>query len=615
MMPSLFHPFSFFTLLLSLLLFGTLRADDKADLIKEGLRHYHSGEYDAAAGSFEQAGLRKKGGERGTFAETSSEQAMLFYNQACSLVAAGKAEEALEPLRHAASGKDPNVAVLARMLLADLAVRRAKTVLGSEPEKTAPQDREKVREDLSTAESWYTNILEEPDSGSPEIPTVRRNLERVRAWRRRMEQRWLDADREQALHADFYRYLDSQRKRQWELLENVREQSQVPTSPVRSQELYLASREQDRLAGNMESVKEYLKETGGYASFSDLPSEESAEKQGKGLLDEVIDMARNGADALRRFQTDEAIPLQSRSVELLETLFTSAVPYEMLLREAVARQERLLQPDPAAGKQETAAGISHTSDPAEEAWKQELAARMVRPLLDKAGRGLEELGPSTLPEDTEKPVNPSVSVPDFSASPLASPGNDREEERRNRLRESMRRALRYGDEVENSLREAARNIAENKRDQARPGQEQALVRLREILEPLEDMPPENEAQQGEQQQDQQAKDDKQQGSSDQSQQSGQENKRQQEQQQQEDGKKEQQQQEKPENGSSPRNRKEEASQDAQSKEDAASVDPERAKEAAERMIRQVRRRQQEAEENREKVRTQQMQAVPVEKDW
>ena len=161
-------------------------------------------------------------------------------------------------------------------------------------------------------------------------------------------------------------------------------------------------------------------------------------------------------------------------------------------------------------------------------------------------------------------------------------------------------------EIQNLANDAAKLLSQNRMTEALPKKEQVLDYLRTLLK-------QEQNQQDQQNQDQ----DNQEQNQDQNDQE-QRNQEQQQQDQNQDQQQQQQDQQSPPNDSQKKGEQEQelnqstpqevTEQEAQGKE-------ERAKERAERLLLQVRRKEQAAEKRREQLREWQLQAEPVEKDW
>jgi cobalamin biosynthesis protein CobT len=159
-------------------------------------------------------------------------------------------------------------------------------------------------------------------------------------------------------------------------------------------------------------------------------------------------------------------------------------------------------------------------------------------------------------------------------------------------------------EIQNLADEAAELLSRNQMTEALPKQEQVLDYLRTLFKKEQD-------QQNQDQQDQQEQQDQDQDNQEQNNQGQQD----QDQQQQNQDQQDQDQQASPDDSQENGEQEQEMNQSPSTQQESAQAEEESAQERAERMLLQVRRKEQAAEQRREQLRALQMQAEPVEKDW
>lgn len=379
--------------------------------------------------------------------------------------------------------------------------------------------------------------------------------------------------------------------------------------------------------------------------------------------------------ALRRFRSEEAFEPQKRLAEGLERLFNILTPYEVLLMDMHRRETTALEGDDSGklssdpeegGPIESGSGETvedegrktkeiaedesraETSEKAEEvveetplspeecrerAWEQEMLAQSLQTLLEKAREGAVRLAaesetektpphvlPHTIPNSPFATDDPFAALPDGKDERNGQDGVDEPADpqaiQREKLLESMNRALQYGKELDEHLHGAARQWTAGNSDDAVSHQQRARELLDIIVEPLRDA-------QGNSQQDKDG------GEDGQDKQDGR------------DGKDNADEQDTGDrDGEDDRNENDREKNRDQDEEDSAQddvqdVDKDRKDDKedetelksaenesqnerqrrAEQGLRQVRQRQRQAEELRERIRVYLRQAMPVEKDW
>ncbi|MDR1141959.1 MAG: hypothetical protein LBL62_09725 [Planctomycetaceae bacterium] len=570
----------FLTLLrLSVVLFGVIPVLAVAST-GEGVEAFRKGDYEKAAEEFANA------------EEKSPNDLRVIFNRGAALAASGKFEEAVQTLRKSAIAKDTAIASKSLTLLGRLAVDRAKQLLNEKPEETPPEQRQNVLQQLLAAEKYYAESLTvEPSE------TVRMNLEQIRAWKNKIQKEWESVDRSQKRSDDIAKRL--QWFEDWEgtINNSIRQTNEIPDSPKKFQTLYETAREQNKLTEEISVLQNDLLETLQQPPQQKTPNDEISEQEHQKIeaiiqeLKRINDLTGNVDELLRQFQSEKALEVADETANRLNRLRLNLSPFEVIVQEAEKKQQKLCTNNPANINEQT-----ETQDIAEQTREEQLIADWMPLMIFRAKHGLQDIESGRLATDQSQP------------------------EKMNALRESMNLAVQYGQEIQTLAEESSQLLAENKPDEAFPKQNQALKLLREILKPL----------QNQQQQDQQNQQNQQQNQQQQNQQQGQQNKEQEQNQKQQQEQKQQGQDQKQEQGQE-QNQEQQQQNDKkpeqsdkqnplepnqeQPKKDLTSQTKNEEIEKAERMLRQVKRRQQEANEKRERVRTLLLQAIPVEKDW
>jgi hypothetical protein len=545
----------------------------------EGVKAFRNGDYQKAAEEFANA------------EQKSPDDLRIIFNHGAALAASGKLDEAIQTLRKSAVAKDKNIASKSLSLLGGLAVERAKQLLPEKPEETPSEQRQNVLDQLLAAEKYYTeSLIVEPSE------VVRMNLEQIRAWKNKIQTEWDSVDRSKKRSDNIAQRL--QWFEDWEgtINNSIRQTNEIPDSPKKFQTLYETAREQNKLTDEISVLRNELQQ-----SLQQKPDgNELSEQERQGMesvlqeLEQIHGLAGNVGESLSKFQSEKALASVRETTNRMNRLRLNLSPFEVIVQEAEKKQAKLYNINPANGnkrtetKNETETETEQTeiSDLTEQSREEQLIADWMPLMSFRAKQGLQNIESGHF-NNQNQPVEA--------------------------IRESMNLAVQYAPEIQTITEEASRLLAENQSEEALPKQNQALERLREILKPLQQNQQNQNQQQNQQQQNQQQQNQQQQNQQQQNQQqqNNQEQKQNQEQNQNQEQKKEEQ--EKKTDKSAESNPSE--TKPEQQKDDLTSQKKDAETEKAERMLRQVKRRQQEANERREKIRALLMQTTPVEKDW
>jgi hypothetical protein len=530
----------------------------------EGVEAFRKGDYQKAAKEFADA------------EQKSPNDLRIIFNYGAALAASGRLEEAVQTLRKSAVAKDTDIASKSLTLLGNLAVTRTKQLLSEKPEETPPEQRRNILDQLLAAEKYYTeSLLVEPSE------TVRMNLEQIRAWKNKIQAEWDSFDRSQKRSGDITKRL--QWFEDWERTINnsIRQTNEIPDSPKKFQTFYETAREQNKLTEEISVLQNDLQQILKQKSADN----EISEQEHQGIetivreLERIHDLTGGVGELLRKFQGDKALGVACEAADLMNRIRLNLSPFEVIVQEAEKKQATLCNINPANKNKQT-----ETPDITEQIKEEQLVAYWMPLMVFRAKHGLQEMeaGHVTDPNQPEK---------------------------MKALRESMNLAVQYGPEIQTLAEDSSQLLTENKSEEAFPKQNKVLELLREILKPLQqNQNQQNQDQQNQNQQNQNQQNQNQQNQDQQNQsQEGQQNNQKQQDQEQ------QQQQNQKTTQSDKQNTTE--SKPEQQKNDLTSQQKNEEIEKAERMLRQVKRRQQEANEKREKLRALLLQATPVEKDW
>jgi hypothetical protein len=569
MIESRFFFRSVFRTLLSVALLLTVPALSVAS-IGEGVKAFRNGDYQKAAEEFANA------------EQKSPDDLRIIFNHGTALAASGKLDEATQVLRKSAVAKEKNIASKSLALLGGLAVDHAKQLLPEKPEETPSEQRQNVLDQLLAAEKYYTESLIVESS-----ETVRMNLEQIRAWKNKIQTEWDSVDRSKKRSDNIAQRL--QWFEDWEgtINNTIRQTNEIPDSPKKFQTLYETAREQNKLIDEISVLRNEFQQT-----LQQKPDgKELSEQERQGIesvlqeLEQIQRLAGNVGESLSKFQSEKALTSVRETTNRMNRLRLNLSPFEVIVQEAEKKQAKLCNINPANDNKQT-----ETPDLTEQSREEQLIADWMPLMSFRAKQGLQDIESGHF-NNQNQPVDA--------------------------IRESMNLAVQYAPEIQTITEETARLLAENQSEEALPKQNHALERLREILKPLQQNPQnqQNQNQQQNQQQQNQQQQNQQQQNQQNQQQDGQQNNQEQKQEQEQQQNQEQKQKEQEKKTDKSAESNPSKTKPEQQKDNLTSLKNDAETEKAERMLRQVKRRQQEANERREKIRALLMQAIPVEKDW
>ncbi len=544
-----------------MLLFLFLAAEFVAarDEVRSATEAFRSGDYLKASEAF------------ATAAEQNPEDARIAYNHAAALAAAGKSDDAATILEKTAVASDKAVAVRSLLLLGGTAVEQARKTLSAED--VTPERRQEILDRLASAEKSYSEILQI----DPAHQTARRNLEELRAWRDRIRKEWLDADLVKHRQEEITGRLGWLEDWQDELHGRIQTREAEPDSPRKFQGLYETGKDQRRLADELALLQDDLRQ---HQAERTGQGAEEGEIQGMEQFVDELDSLRTKAvgveDRLARFETKEAMDEARQIQEQLSRARLHLSSFEEIVQEAERRQSALCDVNPESGKTVEDPRLQGLRDhPDEQNRRQKAVASWMPLMVYRARQAIQELSSQNTP----------------------APEPDSPEDAR---RKSLELAIQYGPKIAELAEDAADLLSRNAPEVALPHQQRALELIREILRQ------EQQQNQDQQNQDQQNRQDQQ--TQDQNQE-GQQGEQDQQQKNEQNGEEEQQQEQR----QTEQQQAESRQSEAEAKE--SDVKDTEDKQRAEQLLRQVKRRQQEATDRRERIRAMLRQMEPVEKDW
>ncbi|MDR0521361.1 MAG: hypothetical protein LBH00_05860 [Planctomycetaceae bacterium] len=226
----------------------------------------------------------------------------LLYNRGAELAAEGHFEEAETELRQAAAVRNRNVAAKALSLLGQIAVNRSKKLLAGKPEETASEDRQKILEQMTSAENYFTESL-----SLKQNEEERKYLETVRAWRNKMTADWSAFDREQNRKKELQQQIQNLADWEEQLSEKIDRAKDEADSPRKSQNCYETGKEQKVLAEEL-------------ALLQKMPPDNTEMQEQWKRLPAVAQTAEEAAALLAGHQPEQALTKQREVLDYLRSL-------------------------------------------------------------------------------------------------------------------------------------------------------------------------------------------------------------------------------------------------------------------------------------------------------
>ena len=485
-------------------------ASTAVEMVQEGLRHFHAGEFESAGRAFAEADVAKPDDLR------------IAFDQACVYSATGDAEKARELMQQAALSRDAYLAIRSHYNLGCLAAAQARSELGDKPAEATPEQRTQGLGLLAGAVGHFRDCLR-LDS---EHADSRHNLEVIRLWMKQMQALWEEHDRQKSREEmNLLQFLAMLDARQTELRSATRSLIKGPQSPKRRQVLGETEDAQRRLSDEIEPLKEKIRAELLHPQPAATPGPGSGNAPPAGndqaikaveiltrLADESDQAMQKGADRISEGSHEEAVKSQTLVLDNFNRIYMVAAPFTNVLNRAVAEQQTLVDLSTAihepeadiASREEVNSQQSsarqetgmHTSDSANQnghtpdadfpelARRQSRVGHWSRMLSLKARQELPQI------ESQEKSLSAAQSRQDDRSGKPHYP--DAARKQLQALKESMTKALELAPHAKSMADEAAERLADKKFDDALPRQEETLELLKQIAEPL---PKQNQSQQ------------------------------------------------------------------------------------------------------------------------
>ena len=453
--------------------------------VRQGIRQFHGGDYDAAGKSFADADV------------SLPENRRIAFNRGCVHAAQGEPDKAAERLEEAALSTDPELAIRCYYNLGNVKAAKARAVFGEKPEEADGARRQEGVQLLMQAVRHYRDCLDRDEKHAD----ARHNMEVIRLWLKNVQALWRQRDRrKQRDEMDLMQFLAMLESRQRALRSACRVVAEEPDSPRSRQEVRAAQKDQEALAEEIEPLKEKIAEAfrprQPPAGMPGAPGATAVQPQGADaeqaiqFLSEVADEAgksmREAAGQLQKAKPAEAASSQAAAVERLNEIYTALAPLADLARKAHGVQEGLVGQSKTATETPDAPEDRRRQDAdfADLAWNQRFVTGWADALPPKVDKELRQMEATPEPAAGGRPPG---------ADPQAAA----------KAHEAMRQAAAKIHELApqvSRLSEGAAGLLDKKNAaDALTKQEEALKILREILDAL---PKQQQQQQEDQNQDQ-----------------------------------------------------------------------------------------------------------------
>jgi Ca-activated chloride channel homolog len=514
--------------------------DGTVGKVRQGVRQFDSGEFEAAATTF------------GAAAESSPENMTIVYDRACALSAAGDIEDATDLFKTAALARDTRIASRSHYNLGCLAAEQGRSTLGDNPIAATGEARKTAIDQLMSAVTHYRDCLRL----DPHHKDARHNLELIRMFIKHVESEWDRIDREREREEKgLLEFLAMIEKRQADLRQTTRQSLESLNLPQRSQLVRETAADQTTLRDEIEPLKQKLT-----AELAAPPAAQSPPAGGQPpamdeqteralqlllhLADEADSLMQQSSEQIRAQAFDAAATDQKEVLDRLNQIFMVVAQFPQILQRAIKAQETLTHSSEAIETPESTADIAavdaselatesgdpdllpptevvsepaasapdaaETADFPELAWQQSrvtdwsrllsLKAEATLPQIDEQLQAMAEAAETTDPPDPAQP-NRTGDPPADEPDPAAQ-------------LEAMKRALEKGVELaplaQQHSETATEHLGDAEASAAQPEQQEVLRLLKEIAQELpppedqqQDQPDDQEDQQGDEDQQQQ----------------------------------------------------------------------------------------------------------------
>ena len=320
-----------------------INAGESHRQVREGLKQYQAAEYDSAEKLFASAAAELD-------KTRSSQAAVAAFDEACALHRKGDKEKARERYLKAGLSPDKTIATAAHFNLGTLSAENARSIAGDTPEKVAPEDRQKVLDELKQAVASYRHALEM----NPDHQQSRRNLELVRTWIKYYTDRWDEIDRQKRRdESNLIQFLEFLMTTQTAMQDSLQTLPENVPLDVYAQ----FKKNQDELAEELPFLREKIaaellpqgSKPGAGTSPQPIPPQPIPPevKAGIELLqswsDKAGDSMRSAASALLKAKGPDAVTHQQEAVTQLDQIWDAVIPFHPLLAKELNDQTTIAE--------------------------------------------------------------------------------------------------------------------------------------------------------------------------------------------------------------------------------------------------------------------------------
>jgi Ca-activated chloride channel homolog len=628
-------------LLLVAFLAGVSRADNPAEVVRDGLRWYEKGNFDKAREKFASAREQFDSAD-------AAKAAIAAFDQACAAHRKGDVAQAREWYLKAGLARDKSMAAAAHFNLGTLAAEEARRLAGEQPESVAPEKRPEILDQLKTAVVSFRHCLElQPDNAR-----ARRDIELVRQWIKYHVDRWAAHDREKRRQeTNLIAFVEFLIETQRALRESVKALPETAPSDTFADPKRLQDELQEEIAPLKEKIKAELspKQAGGGSA----PQSNATElEQGIALLQSWAgaagDKMASASRHLDERQAAAAAADQQAAIDELEKIWDAVIPFYPLLARDLADQTKIVQaltPPSSPDSQKEAGGpapkkdANRDSKAAESATKdrsagagqsnpgiatedlapiteaQERTLHRTQMLKLKAEAELERLEKAPPVADQTGKGSPAGKDASKNASASGPKPPDPKE-----IKAGYQKAIELAPRGVEKMERALKSLKQKNSPAAFPPAEEARKILEEIqkAQPKQDQDDKKQQDQDKKKEDQQKQDQNKQNEDQKKQdQKDQQKKDQQknDEEKKDQEKKDQEQQKKDEESKKSDEQKKSGGQNKSDEQKQQQQQPQISRDQIEDALRKVRERQQEKRERDRKMKARVLGSVPVEKDW
>lgn len=479
--------------------------------VREGIRHYKLGAYDAAGKSFAEADV------------AAPENHVIAFDRACVLAAADDVEKARDLFRQASLSRDSALTAKAHYNLGSLAAKQGRATLSPDPLAANTEQRQQGVAQLLTAVGHYRDCLK-IDSNHTD---ARYNLELIRQFIKWIQSQWEQRDREKTRQeTGVLEFLAMIEQRQAALRSVTRVLSVEQDSPQRRQAVRDTQESQKRLEEEIpvlqEKLRQQLQAPQQQTSAADKTAMEQAHELLTGFTNEAGARMLKAAAEIDAGRLLDAENPQGDVLNALNQVFMALSPFTGLLQRSLAEQESLVQASESwIGSEETepvgesddavfsknqqardATRQDHAPPPNPEpadttvssldfvdvAWRQSRVTDWSQILILKARAELDQLnsqaasppiGELTPVTPDTQPLDPAVRNSSAEATSAADPAAQREA-----MKTAYQKTLELGPIVVQHSESATNHLRNKNSPLSLPDQQECLRLLKDIAESL-----------------------------------------------------------------------------------------------------------------------------------